>query len=181
MFNSLWPSDVFRCHRTWSTLVQVMAWCLMAQSHYLNQCWLIISEILWHSSKGNFTGNAQNIVLHEFEIMASFSKEQHVNPLLTELFWKDITYIFIVYHLLILTWHRYLKTFPMDNDLSGQGARASVFICTLLLMEYSSYSTRRVKFLLWWQCHQHNKLSVLSITSPYLTTYNATIDPKMSQ
>ena len=129
-------------------------------------------------------------IFHEFEIMGSFSKEQHVNSLLTELFWKDITYISIFYHLLILTWYRYLKTFPMDyndlfiwqwiNDLSGQGARASVFICTLLLMEYSSYSTRQVKFLLWWQCHQHNKLSVLSITSPYLTTYNATIDPKMS-
>ena len=27
-----------------STLVQVMAWCLMAPSHYLNQCWLIISN-----------------------------------------------------------------------------------------------------------------------------------------
>ena len=34
-----------------------MAWCLTAASHYLNQCWLIISEILWQSSKGNFTRN----------------------------------------------------------------------------------------------------------------------------
>ena len=25
--------------------------------HYLNQCWLIISEALWHSPEGNFTGN----------------------------------------------------------------------------------------------------------------------------
>ena len=25
-----------------STLVQVMAWCLVAPSHYLNQCWLLI-------------------------------------------------------------------------------------------------------------------------------------------
>ena len=24
--------------------------------HYLNQCWLIISEALWHSPEGNFTG-----------------------------------------------------------------------------------------------------------------------------
>ena len=30
------------------TLAQVMACCLMAPSHYLNQCWLIISEV-WHS------------------------------------------------------------------------------------------------------------------------------------
>ena len=32
-----------------STLAQEMACCLMAPSHYLNQCWLI-SEVEWHSS-----------------------------------------------------------------------------------------------------------------------------------
>ena len=51
-----------------STLVQVMAWCRLATSHYLcqcwprslspygvtrpqwvNQCWLVICEVLWHS------------------------------------------------------------------------------------------------------------------------------------
>ena len=33
-----------------STLVQVMAWCLMASSHYLDQCWHIISGFLSHIS-----------------------------------------------------------------------------------------------------------------------------------
>ena len=47
--NSLWPSDVIWWHRSVSTLAQVMACCLTAPSHYLNQCWLIISEVLWHS------------------------------------------------------------------------------------------------------------------------------------
>ena len=28
---------------------------LTAPSHYLNQCWLIISKVKWHSSKGKFT------------------------------------------------------------------------------------------------------------------------------
>ena len=37
--------------RSGSTLVQVMACCLTAPSHYLNQCWLIISKVLWHSSE----------------------------------------------------------------------------------------------------------------------------------
>ena len=32
-----------------------MACCLTAQSHYLNQCLLIISKVQWHSSEGNFT------------------------------------------------------------------------------------------------------------------------------
>ena len=43
--NSLAPGDVTRLHRTGSTLAQVRACCLMAPSHYLNRCWLIISEV----------------------------------------------------------------------------------------------------------------------------------------
>ena len=43
---------------TWLTLVQVMAWCLMAPSHYLDQCWLIIKGVLWHSPECNFTRSA---------------------------------------------------------------------------------------------------------------------------
>ena len=53
--NSLWPGDTIWRHGTRSTLAQVMACCLMAPSHYLNQCWLIISKVKWHSSKGRFT------------------------------------------------------------------------------------------------------------------------------
>ena len=44
-----------------STLVQVMACCLMASIHYLNQCWLIISEVMWHSTEDNLTRNASVI------------------------------------------------------------------------------------------------------------------------
>ena len=42
-----------------STLVPVMACCLKAPSHYLNQCWLIISKVLWHSS--------EDIIMRRFE------------------------------------------------------------------------------------------------------------------
>ena len=99
--NLFWPGDAIWRNKSWSTLVQVMAWCLTAVfqitaspsarsrqlwrrtgnffktflqfyvydlrfnaagltilliefwtlltalSHYLNQCWLIISEVLW--------------------------------------------------------------------------------------------------------------------------------------
>ena len=66
--NPLGPSDTIWQHRSGSTLAQVMACCLMAPSHYLNQCWLMMSEIWWHSPEGNFTGNAQDICLwYEFE------------------------------------------------------------------------------------------------------------------
>ena len=49
--NSLGPSDAIWRWRSWSRLVQVMACCLTAPSHYLNQSWLIISRVLWHSSE----------------------------------------------------------------------------------------------------------------------------------
>ena len=41
--NSLWPSDIIWWQGSRSTLAQVMACCLTAPSHYLNQRWLIIS------------------------------------------------------------------------------------------------------------------------------------------
>ena len=53
--NSLKPGGAIWCHRSWSTLVQVMACCLMAPSHHLNQCWLIIKGFcgiyLWSVSQ----------------------------------------------------------------------------------------------------------------------------------
>ena len=57
--NSLWPGDAIWRHGARSTLAQVMACCLMAPSHDLNQCWLIIGEVPWHSSQG--------IILRRFE------------------------------------------------------------------------------------------------------------------
>ena len=55
LINSLWPSDAIWRQGSRSTLVQVVACCLMAPSHYLNQCWPVISKIQLHSSDGNFT------------------------------------------------------------------------------------------------------------------------------
>ena len=61
-FNSLWPSDTIWRQGSRSTLAQVMACCLMASSHYLNQC--SISEVhlvQWHSYQGDFTSNASTM------------------------------------------------------------------------------------------------------------------------
>ena len=49
LFDSLWPGGAIQHHRTWSILGQVMACCLRAPNHYLYQCRLIISKVLWHS------------------------------------------------------------------------------------------------------------------------------------
>ena len=67
-YNSLRPSDAIWRWRSRSTLAQVMACCLTAPSHYLNQCWLMISEVLWHSPDNNFTENTDIYRWNEFEI-----------------------------------------------------------------------------------------------------------------
>ena len=38
----------------WVNIGSGNACCLTTSSRYLNQCWLIISEVQWHSSQGNF-------------------------------------------------------------------------------------------------------------------------------
>ena len=40
-----------------------MACCLTAPNHYLKQCWLLISKVLWHSPENNFAMNAQAAML----------------------------------------------------------------------------------------------------------------------
>ena len=59
--HSLWLNDTIWQHSSWSTLVQVMACCLMVPSHYLNQCWLIFSKVQWHSVEGNLTKDSSLI------------------------------------------------------------------------------------------------------------------------
>ena len=61
LFTSLWPSDPIWQHKSGSTLYQVMACCITAPSHYLNQCWLIINRDQLLSSKCNFTRDTSAI------------------------------------------------------------------------------------------------------------------------
>ena len=92
--NSLRPSDAIWRQWSWTTLAQVMACCLTAPSHYLNQCWLIIRGVLWHTSESSFAGIAQGIDSgYEFEkdILKTIFKSprgQWVNVAFTE--WWEI-------------------------------------------------------------------------------------------
>ena len=45
------PDEAIWRQRSGSTLAQVMACCLTASRHYLNQCWLIITKVQWCSSE----------------------------------------------------------------------------------------------------------------------------------
>ena len=59
--NSLWSRDPIECcYKTRWVLVQVIACCLKAPSHYLNQNWIIIREGLRHIPESNLTGNSQH-------------------------------------------------------------------------------------------------------------------------
>ena len=73
VINSLWPSDDIWHHGSWSTLVQVMAYCLMAPSHHLTQCWFIISRVLHHSPIDNSTGISKS-QSHKLELHVLKSK-----------------------------------------------------------------------------------------------------------
>ena len=90
--NSLWPSDAIWPRRYWSAMITVMACCRAAPSHYVNQCWFIMNEILWHSFQGNVYWNTvhwntQDVNLkvvfemYTFEITATSARGQWVNAL----------------------------------------------------------------------------------------------------
>ena len=77
--NSLGPSDaIWRC-RSGSTLARVMACCLTASSHYLNQCWQIISKVHTHSYRGNLTLDALAIN-HQYYFENHLSKFSFKSP-----------------------------------------------------------------------------------------------------
>ena len=59
--DSVRPDDAIWWHRSGSTSAQAMAWCLVAPSHYLDQCWLVIIETLWLSPDDIFTKNSHDI------------------------------------------------------------------------------------------------------------------------
>ena len=71
--NSVWPSDAIWRQGSRSTLVQVVACCLTVPSHYLNQCWLVITKVQWCSSEGNFTWDVRGIS-HPKKLENNFSK-----------------------------------------------------------------------------------------------------------
>ena len=62
-FNSLWLNDAIWRYRSGSTLAQVMACCLREPNHYLNQCWLIVKYVRWHSAESNFVRSVPELIL----------------------------------------------------------------------------------------------------------------------
>ena len=74
-----------------STLTQVMACCLTAPSHYLNQCWLDVYALLRHSFESKFTVSAITAILYNelenqsFKITPTTPRVQWVEPFSTNI------------------------------------------------------------------------------------------------
>ena len=60
---SFWAGDIIWHHRPLSSLVQVMACCPTAPSHYLNQCWHTVNWTLWNKLRWNFNQNIMIFIL----------------------------------------------------------------------------------------------------------------------
>ena len=64
--------------------------CLTAPSYFLEQCWLLIGEVLWHLPESNFTATAQTTILFNkfkyfaFEITIGYPRGQWVQTPLIE-------------------------------------------------------------------------------------------------
>ena len=75
-----------------------MSCCLTAPSHYLDQCWLMISEVLWHSPDSNFTENTLDIYhwndfeIYSFETVVKSHRGQWIKP------WNHAYYLMGIYY-----------------------------------------------------------------------------------
>ena len=142
-FNSLWPSHTIRRHRSGSTLAQVMTCCLAAPSHYMNQCWHLVSEVFFFlPSLGNkFTVSAQTIIVYykfenySFEIIAISTRGQWVDTFLPTIYDNTNSHI---YYWLNCNSHQYAvqSCYNTVNTLrprqNGRHFPDSIFECIFL-------------------------------------------------
>ena len=107
-----------------STFAMLMACCFTVLSHYLNQCWLFISDVLWFSPESNSIASGQATVpLNEFEnytvsVITTSSRDHWVQMLY-------INWIFFVVNWTVC-WQ---LTYFLRND----GDDLFVFYCIIII------------------------------------------------
>ena len=67
--------------------------CLTAPSHYLNRCWLLTDEFLWHLHGTNFTVNAQATILYNGFENLTFKLLQHLPGASALTHWGRVTHL----------------------------------------------------------------------------------------
>ena len=125
--NSLWPIDAIWQHRSGSTLAQVMACCLTASNHYLNQYWPHYNGIWLYQAEGG-------CVYHIYTISQHYSR--NINHGCAEVFWEHIQ-IFLHYLSFLNTeMAPVIETHPHGKQ------------------EPSCPTSSIPWLLIWWQCKQ---------------------------
>ena len=125
--NSLGPSDAIWWQRSGSTLAHIMACCLTAPSHYLNQCWLIITKVQWCSSQGNFT----------WDIASLRSSDVHLGAISLEILQPSVTKIPLKIIFLRFYWN-----LPGANQLICNNSFQSSWLVAGLLSKKSHVGSK---------------------------------------
>ena len=89
---SLWPHDAIWRHRSGSKLARLTACCMMPPSLCLNQCWLTISKVRWHS--------LESIIVRRYED----SNQQIMNEWMNEYLFHRSFQIITSFHM-----HQYIE------------------------------------------------------------------------
>ena len=87
IFNSLEPSDIIWQQKSGLRLAQVMACCLAAPSHYLNQCWLVMRCVLWRSPISKVLMNITHCMCSKIPPLKLLPYLQVVNELTHSSMW----------------------------------------------------------------------------------------------
>ena len=109
-----------------------MACCLMAPSHYLNQCWLNVNKIIWHSSQGDielilkssieFPSCVWNLHISNQSHISVISQKPHFN-------------------LILNPWDRFVKKFNKATETSldwGTSPQNKLWLINIILHQTSS-------------------------------------------
>ena len=141
--NSLLLGDAIWWLRSGSILAQVMTWCLLVPSHYLNQYWAVIKGVLTLLNLGPHPVGPMSQGGHQCWDSCHVSRcisYQNLNPLRAKFFRGNIKHIFI-FHVTPLHWYDtggwdpssnkprtypfYIVNIMAAGVLATQGARAS--------------------------------------------------------
>ena len=126
-----------------------MTWCHMAPRHYLKECWLVISKVVWHSPKGKFSGGAQIINLwneFEYDTFRIIAKSPRANKLTH---WGRVTHICV----------SKLTIIGSDNGLSP-GQRQAIFWTSAEILLTGSLATNFSEILIEIQTFSFKKMQL---------------------
>ena len=152
--NSLWPSDAILWHRSRSTLVQAMACCLRAPSHYLRQYWRIISEVQWQSHASDlkqeipqpwYTKINLKIIYINFHINLPGGNELIILLYQIKVSWWSVLLILLVTAQINLSWYSvripsYCE--PLENIISTKKLLHCLLCKSYWLMHITRISIR---------------------------------------